>query len=57
MVLQYYSNTAILLGDDNRIVKILMKQYYRNIDVIIVLTQKLSDFIVYELKMLSVVAG
>ena len=57
MVLQYYSNTAIFLGDDNRIVKILMKQHYRNIDIIIVSTQKLSDFIVYELKMLSVVAG
>ena len=39
-------NTEILYGDNNRIMKILMKRYYCDINIIAVLNQKPPDFIV-----------
>ena len=54
----------IFFSDDNHIAKIFVKRYYRNIDIIAVLIEKLPDFIAYKLKMVpqmhlmaSVVAG
>ena len=45
-------NTVIFFGDNNHIMKISVKQYYGDIDIIAVLkTEKLPDLIVYELKM------
>ena len=41
----------IFFGDNNHIMKTLVKRYYGDIDIIVVLTEKLPDFIVYELKM------
>ena len=39
-------NTVILFGVDNRIMKIIAKQYYHDINIIAVLNQKPLDFIV-----------
>ena len=45
-VFQYYSNTSIFFRDNNHIMKILVKRYYRDINIIMILIQKLLDFIV-----------
>ena len=47
----YCDNIVIFFGDDNHIVKIFVKWYYHDIDIIAVVTEKLPDFIVYKLKM------
>ena len=38
-----YTNTAVLFWSDNRITKIIVKQYYHNIDIIAILAAELPD--------------